>query len=155
MKRTIFPTATVFIASMLLAGLAMGSGTDAKASGTSAVEGHMGGAAMATTHQQVVAQSLDVKQIHELQRLLNSQGYNSGVPDGIIGPITTAAVKKSQLDNKLTSTGSPDAETLRLLSPDPDKQEFFGLAPEYGEQKEMMVPESKKMMGETAKKMGD
>lgn len=146
MKKTIFTTATVFVASLLLAGLAMGSGTDAKASGTTAVEGHMGDATMAASHQQVAAHPLSVTQIRELQKLLNDQGYNAGVSDGIIGPNTTAAIRQFQLDSKLTSSGIPDSEMLRLLSPDAKKQEFFGLAPEFGEQRDMMTPESDKMM---------
>ncbi len=154
MKRTIYTTAMVAIASLMLAGLAVGSGMGAKDAGTSAVEGHMGGAAM-----EMATQHLDMNQVRELQKLLNDQGYNVGVPDGVIGSSTTEAIRQFQLDNQLTNTGEPDPETLRMLSPDAEKQEFFGLAPEYGEQKEMMQPDSKKMMDkemmeEMPKKMG-
>lgn len=141
MKRTIYTTAMVSIASLMLAGLAMGSGMGAKDVGTSAVEGHMGGEAMG-----MAAQQLDMNQVRELQKLLNDQGYNVGVPDGVIGSSTTEALRQFQLDNNLANSGTPDAETLRLLSPDAEKQEFFGLAPEYGEQKEMMEDAPKKMM---------
>lgn len=149
MKRTIYTAAMVSVASLMLAGLAMGSGMGAKDAETSAVESHMGGEAMG-----MATQHLDMNQVRELQKLLNDQGYNVGVPDGIIGSSTTEALRQFQLDNQLTNSGMPDPETLRLLSPDAEKQEFFGLAPEYGEQKEMMEPESKKMMEEAPKKMG-
>ena len=103
---------------------------------------------MGATTQEMAAQPLNVDQISELQKLLNDRGYNVGEPDGMIGSSTTEALRQFQLDNQLTNSGTPDPETLRLLSPDAEKQEFFGLAPEYGEQKEMMAPESKKMMDE-------
>ena len=138
MKRAIFTTATVFISSMLLAGLAVGSGVGAKTSDTSAVESDIGGEAMAASHEQMAAQPLDMNQVRELQKLLNDQGYNIGVDDGIIGDGTTAAIRQYQLDNGLANSGTPDEATLRHLSPDTEKQEFFGVAPEYGEQNEMM-----------------
>ena len=140
MKRTIYTTVMVSMATLLLAGLAMGSGMDAKDAGTSAVEGHMG----ATTHE-MAAQPLNAAQISELQRLLNGQGYNVGEPNGIIGSSTTEAIRQFQTHNQLTSSGTPDPETLRRLSPDAEKQEFFGLAPEYGEQEGMMEEAPKKL----------
>lgn len=138
MKRIIFAIVAVCIASLMFAGLAV-------ASKTSAVEGQMGEAAMGESSHQMAAHALNVDQIRELQKLLNDKGYDAGEANGTIGPSTTAAIKNFQFDNQLVSTGTPDAETLRLLSPDPEKQEFFGLAPEYGEHKEMMSPEPKKM----------
>lgn len=147
MKRIVFTLATVCVASLMFAGLAV-------ATKTSTVEGQLGGTAMTESSHQMTEHSLNTNQISELQKLLNDKGYNVGEPDGMMGPSTTAAIQKFQLDNKLTSTGTPDAETLRLLSPDPKKQEFFGLAPEYGEHKEMKTPESEEMMEETPKKMG-
>ena len=140
MKRTIYTTAMVSIASLLLAGLAMGSGMDAKDAGTAAVEDHMG----ATTHE-MAAQPLNADQVSELQKLLNDQGYIVGEPDGMIGSSTTEAIRQFQTDNQLTSSGIPDPETLRLLSPDAEKQEFFGLAPEYGEKEGMMEEAPKKL----------
>lgn len=145
MKRTIYTTAMVSIASLLLAGLAMGSGMDAKDAGSSAVEGYMEGTAMEATTQEMAAQPLNVDQVRELQRLLNDQGYIVGEPDGMIGSSTTEAIRQFQIDNQLTSSGIPDPETLRHLSPDAEKQEFFGLAPEYGEQEGMMEEAPKKM----------
>ena len=151
MKRTLFTTATIFTSSLLFAGLAVGSGMGSKSGGTMAGEGHMSGTAMGAESQHMAAQPLDENQIREMQKLLNQHGYSIGEPDGIIGPSTTAALRQFQLDNNLVNNGVANQETLRLLSPDPEKQEFFGLAPEYGEHKGMEKPEPGEMMEETPK----
>jgi peptidoglycan hydrolase-like protein with peptidoglycan-binding domain len=44
-------------------------------------------------------------QVKELQRYLIGLGYNNVKADGVFGPITEAAVKQFQLDNKLNSDG--------------------------------------------------
>ncbi len=52
---------------------------------------------------------------HWLQSRLTAHGLAVGPIDGIIGPITTAALKSFQWHAGLESTGRADAETVRAL----------------------------------------
>ena len=75
---------------------------------------------------------LSMEQISEMQRLLSQQGYDVGMADGVIGDETREAIRQFQEAHQLTITGAPNAETLRVLAPSAEQQQFFGLAPEYG-----------------------
>ncbi len=151
MKRSIFITATVLMSCVGLAGLALASGQDWKAdkssNKSSAVESGMESSGVATMHQQKDAKSLSANQVRELQNLLKGEGYEVGNVDGIIGPVTTGAIRQFQTDRDLETSGIPNENTLRSLTPDREKQEFFGLSPEFGE-KESMMPEKKGMAPE-------
>ena len=107
---------------------------------------------MATMHQQKAATSLKANQVRELQKLLKEEGYEVGNVDGIIGPRTTGAIRQYQNDRNLDGSGIPDEKTLRSLAPDRKQQEFFGLAPEFGEKDDLkpegMTPEKEGMMPE-------
>lgn len=51
----------------------------------------------------------------EMQRLLNAQGYDTGTPDGIAGPMTRKALKRYQKDMGLPPDGYPSVEVLAML----------------------------------------
>ena len=150
MKKSIFITATVLMSCFGLAGLTLGSGQDWKADKSSAVESGMESSGMATMHQQKDATSLSANQVRELQNLLKEEGYKVGNVDGIIGPVTTGAIRQFQTDRDLEVTGIPNEKTLRSLAPEREQQEFFGLSPEFGE-KEGMTPEKEGMTPEKKK----
>ncbi len=57
-------------------------------------------------------QRLTVKQVREIQTRLNAIGFDSGVPDGKVGPMTKAAVRAYQRSQGLPADGYP---TLSLL----------------------------------------
>ena len=52
--------------------------------------------------------TLSREEIVSLQIYLNSTGYNSGEPDGTIGPMTNSAVMKFQSNKGMISDGYPD-----------------------------------------------
>ncbi|UOF91667.1 peptidoglycan-binding protein [Fodinisporobacter ferrooxydans] len=68
-----------------------------------------------------------IENVKAVQKLLNSNGYHSGYPDGWFGPTTTAAVKKFQTDNQLYPSGIVDPRTRqRLFNPHPkDHYEYL------------------------------
>jgi peptidoglycan hydrolase-like protein with peptidoglycan-binding domain len=96
--------------------------------------------------QPMAGHNLNQEQIREMQNLLNDQGFNAGPADGFMGPRTRVSISQFQESEGLTATGNPDQETLRALSPSAEKQEFFGLSPEFGEtMQEPMQPEGEQM----------
>jgi peptidoglycan hydrolase-like protein with peptidoglycan-binding domain len=85
-------------------------------------------------------QILNEGQVGEMQNLLTEQGYEvdnirnqTDSVHGVLTDRTTAAIRQFQDTEGLTITGYPNEETLRALAPSSDKQEFFGLSPEFGE----------------------
>jgi len=52
-------------------------------------------------------------EMRALQQALNRLGFDSGVPDGLIGPATRSAVRAFQLSIGLPADGHPDTELLR------------------------------------------
>ena len=171
MKKSIFITATVLMSCFGLAGLLLAGDQASKADKSSAMGSGMESSGMAKMHQQKDATSLSANQVRELQSLLKKEGYKVGNVDGIIGPVTSGAIRQYQTDRDLEASGIPNEKTLRSLAPGREQQEFFGLAPEFGEregvkpEKEGMSPEKgimtpekgvvtpeKKMDGEPMKK---
>lgn len=120
-------TALMFVAGLLLSGLALGGS-------------HMEGESkmMEHGHMEEGAMMLQTDQISEMQRLLSDRGYNVGQVDGALTAETTEALRQFQMDEGLTVTGTPNAETLRALAPSAEQQEFFGLSPAFGEHAPMM-----------------
>ena len=53
--------------------------------------------------------------VFEMQERLNELGYKLGTVDGVAGPRTVEALKKFQSDNKLSPTGTIDADTIKKL----------------------------------------
>ena len=49
------------------------------------------------------------------QKKLKSLGYNPGIPDNIIGPITINAIRKFQEENGLQITGNLNEDTKNQL----------------------------------------
>jgi ankyrin repeat protein len=54
--------------------------------------------------------------IYQLQNTLKELGYDPGLPDGVWGKKTTAAIKSFQQDNGLPVTGNLDANTKAKLN---------------------------------------
>lgn len=53
--------------------------------------------------------------VMKAQNALNSQGYDAGRADGVMGPNTRAAIAKFQADRNLPQTGALDAPTMNAL----------------------------------------
>jgi len=83
--------------------------------------------------EQTEVLQLNLEQTVGMQRMLNEQGYNVGNTDGIVGEKTRTAIRQFQQEQGLTVTGQPNVETLKALGPYSGQQEFFGLAPEFGD----------------------
>lgn len=134
MKPSVLIIIMVFMASLFVAGQALGSGHEqmGKTPMGSSTMGEM--AQMHEAHPG--AADLNRDQIREMQNLLNDHGFNVGQADGFMGPRTREALRQFQTSEGLAATGAPDGETLRALAPSVEKQEFFGLSPEYGEKME-------------------
>ena len=60
-------------------------------------------------------QAMSVADVRELQELLNSNGYDSGTPDGRVGRQTRAAIRSFQRDHDLPMDGYASAELLGAL----------------------------------------
>jgi peptidoglycan hydrolase-like protein with peptidoglycan-binding domain len=54
--------------------------------------------------------------VRAAQQSLNDKGYNSGTPDGKMGPVTRGAVRKYQQAEGLKVTGALDESTLTHLN---------------------------------------
>lgn len=61
----------------------------------------------------------DIKRTRWLQRLLVNHGYNPGEPDGIVGPLTRAAIVLFQRDMGFAETGEFDKVTVAALRREP------------------------------------
>ncbi len=60
-------------------------------------------------------QRLTVAEVREIQTRLNALGYNSGSPDGKVGPMTRGALRAYQRDQGLPADGFPTVALLRRL----------------------------------------
>jgi membrane-bound lytic murein transglycosylase B len=54
-------------------------------------------------------------QVIALQQQLNNKGFNTGTPDGILGPATRRALSEFQHQQGMIADGFPSAEVLGLL----------------------------------------
>lgn len=59
--------------------------------------------------------ALSVETIKQIQTKLNDLMFDAGLPDGIMGPNTRAALRDFQTTNKLIADGYPDKTTLAKL----------------------------------------
>ena len=60
--------------------------------------------------------SLDpISEVRGAQQRLTNLGYACGQADGVLGPLTTQAIKSFQTDQQLAATGTLDGETLDKL----------------------------------------
>ncbi len=64
-------------------------------------------------------QALTRSQIQALQTALNAQGFDTGVPDGVVGPATQAGVRQYQRSQGLSADGYPTQDLLQRLQPTP------------------------------------
>lgn len=119
---------------LMTSSLAFGSGSEGyETEGQS--EGITSEAAMM---EQTGTLSLNSEQVKEMQNLLRERGYDVGATEGVINQQTADAIREFQAEEGLAITGTPTRETVRMLAPAADQQEFFGLSPEFGEREEMM-----------------
>ena len=138
MRHLILVTTLAALAGLFLAGPALGAGEQMGGMSQSNHPAAMSGQSQDRMQEHTMVRQLDRNQVREMQRILNSKGFQSGQEDGIIGEQTHMALRQFQQDQNLTQTGEPDPETLRALAPSADQQEFFGLSPSYGEGQEHM-----------------
>jgi len=63
--------------------------------------------------------ALRIATIEKVQENLNARGYDAGVVDGRIGPMTRAALRAFQQSVGITPDGHPDSDTLEVLGVEP------------------------------------
>ena len=127
MKYIVMTTAMAFVGGLCIAGLVLAGG-EPPAGLSSQME--------AGQQQQLAALQLDEKQVSELQNALHEKGFAVGRVDGIVGPKTMSAIRNFQSQEGLTATGQPDLQTLKALGLEVGQQEFMGVSPEFGEEKQ-------------------
>ena len=62
-------------------------------------------------------QPLSREQTRQLQAALNAKGFDTGTPDGVLGPATRAGLRKYQQSQGLLADGYPTLELLHSLAP--------------------------------------
>ena len=102
----------VFLLAIALS-LSLAAQSDQAPSGTTMDKQHPGNNEVQPVPAPVHLKASDVK---AAQEALNKAGYDSGTPDGAMGPKTRAAVAKYQAENGLSSTGKLDDATLSKLN---------------------------------------
>lgn len=83
--------------------------------GVSLLAQRLGGGAAVQTPWPRDLQALSRTQIQMLQTTLNSRGFESGTPDGIMGPATRRGVRDYQRSLRLPADGYPTLELLQGL----------------------------------------
>jgi peptidoglycan hydrolase-like protein with peptidoglycan-binding domain len=106
-----FPTA--FVLAVALCGMMSAQNKDQAPTGTVIDKQHAD-----TNEVQPAKEEISVTPdvVRAAQKKLNNAGYDSGTPDGKIGPKTRAAIRKYQQDQNLTVTGKLDESTLSHLN---------------------------------------
>ena len=133
MRYIVTTTAMAFIGCLFTSGLALAAGMSSQME----KEQQSGRAAETIQPQQKEsALNLDQRKVSELQKALNEKGYAVGTEDGIIGPSTISAIRSFQNQEGLTATGQPDQQTLNALGIEVGQQEFMGVSPEFGEERQ-------------------
>ena len=129
MRRLVLLVALGFATGLFVVGQALGAGQMDRIQ--TAQMGASGENGQAQWHSAAV--QLDREQVRYMQNILQANGYDVGNESGQIGPNTTSALQQFQQDQGLAVTGIPDEETLKALAPSPEEQQYFGLAPAFGE----------------------
>ena len=143
MRYIVMTTAMAFIGGLFTAGLVLAAAEPPLgiSSPTEAGQQQQGTAAeMEQPQQQVTALQMDGKQVRALQNALNEKGFAVGAVDGIVGPKTAGAIRDFQSKEGLTATGQPDQQTLKALGIEGGQQEYMGVSPEFGEEKQLKQP---------------
>ena len=144
MKHGILILTLVFVAGLLISSLGLANEPGKMMKGAQKEASQTGVQTMPQTDdiQQIQTQrqsetrDLSPAQITEMQHLLNQEGYEIGSIKGILDQESMGAIRLFQESERLTVTGMPNPETLRALAPSGNMQEFFGLAPEFKDNKE-------------------
>jgi len=68
-----------------------------------------------SAQQTINPDSLDQSQVRQIQQALDKKGFEVGKTDGKWGPETEAALRKFQQDQKMSSPGQLDEQTLTQL----------------------------------------
>lgn len=66
--------------------------------------------------------------VRQVQRALNSAGFDTGTPDGVAGPRTRAQLQSYQVSNNMPATGVISPFVLSSLGLDPQNADYSGLA---------------------------
>ena len=136
MRNIVMTTAMAFIGGLFSAGLVLAtSETPAGLNSQSKTKQQQTGASE-MGQQHAGAMKLDSKRVNEMQKALNEKGYAVGRVDGVVGPQTTNAIREFQRKEGLSTTGQPDQQTLKALGIEVGDQEFMGVSPEFGDEKE-------------------
>ena len=83
--------------------------------GVSLLAQRLGGGAAVQTPWPRDLQALSRTQIQSLQTALNARGFETGTPDGIMGPATRSGVRDYQRSLRLPADGYPTVELLQGL----------------------------------------
>lgn len=136
MRNIVMTTAMAFIGGLFSAGLVLAtSETPAGLSSQSETRQHQAG-----------AMKLDSKRVNEMQKALNEKGYAVGRVDGVVGPQTSNAIREFQRKEGLSATGQPDQQTLKALGIEVGEQEFMGVSPEFGDERQPYQSDETPMM---------
>lgn len=63
-------------------------------------------------------QQVSLDKVEKVQAKLNSEGFEAGAVDGLIGPNTTSAIKKFQESSELSASGELNQETIDAMGLD-------------------------------------
>jgi len=152
MRHIIMTTALTILGGLFTAGLALGageshSGTSQWGSSSQMDKGQQqqyGSSSQAGQQQQMASQQLNREKVRELQKTLNDKGFAAGPVDGIVGPKTRNAIQSFQKQEGIAASGKPDKQTLDALDIEVGQQEFFGVSPEFGSEKQQNQTEEQK-----------
>lgn len=136
MRHLVMTTAMALIGGLFTAGLVMGGGETKANISAQPEEGQL---QPLTTSLQ-----LNEKQVREVQTALNEKGFAVGV-DGMVSPKTMDAIRNFQSKEGLTATGQLDQQTLKALGIEIGQQEFMGVSPEFGDEKQPYQPKQMPM----------
>lgn len=135
MRNIVMTTAMAFIGGLFSASLVLAAAeTPAGLSSQSEMK-----------QQQAGALKLDSKKVNEMQKALNEKGYAVGRVDGVVGPKTSNAIREFQSKEGLSATGQPDQQTLKALGIEVGEQEFMGVSPEFGDDRQPYQPDQMPM----------
>lgn len=145
MRNIVMTTAMAFIGGLFSAGLVLATSETPASLGSQSETKQQQAGASETRQHQAGAMKLDSKRVNEMQKALNEKGYAVGRVDGVVGPQTSNAIREFQRKEGLSATGQPDQQTLKALGIEVGDQEFMGVSPEFGGERQPYQPDDMPM----------
>lgn len=145
MRNIVMTTAMAFIGGLFSAGLVLATSETPASLGSQSEAKQQQAGASEMRQPHAGAMKLDSKRVNEMQKALNEKGYAVGRVDGVVGPQTTNAIREFQRKEGFSATGQPDQQTLKALGIEVGDQEFMGVSPEFGDEKESYQPDESPM----------